>query len=291
MSVITVSSNNSTRGSVAGSGTYTDGAQITITATANSGYFFACWHDGKRVVSSNPTYTHTVNGDCTLTAYFYSEIDGVEIYGMCSANCKHRVMNVGQVISLIQEMAANGWQVPTGYIPTTAVNSVVEQNTGKLMKLFVGTQKEWKDWTGNKLDVLFIPTDDTTLTEITNLLTAIEDEIKALKNIVAKTEKREVLLGTEVTVSSGGKISVPTLKTTDKIEVAYAIDSDFLQVRYITVRAKWFFMTDIYYDAGSTSFVLGRVGAFMNEDEVLNFDLFWTPSGKCLIKSITRIKE
>ena len=166
MSVVTLSVNNSTRGAVAGGGTYDNGTQITVTATANSGSLFACWSIGEVVVSSNPSYTFSVSGNVTLTAHFYNDIDGAKIYGLCGANGKHRVLNIGQVISLIQEMAANDWKVPTGYIPKTAVNSIVEQSTGKELKFFINTQKVWADYKGDKTDMLFLPTDDTTLTEL-----------------------------------------------------------------------------------------------------------------------------
>lgn len=177
MSVITLAINNSTRGAVTGSGSYADGTSITVKATANNGYMFACWSDGTRVVSSTPSYTFTVSGNVTLTAYFYSDVSDVEIYGLCDANCKHRVMNIGQTISLIQEMAANDWKVPEGYVPETAVNGIVEQNTGKVLRLFIGTNNEWKNWTGNKKDVLFLPTDDTTLEELLDKLAEYETKV------------------------------------------------------------------------------------------------------------------
>ena len=43
MSKVTLSINDSARGSVIGAGTYEDGTQITVTANTNSGYIFACW--------------------------------------------------------------------------------------------------------------------------------------------------------------------------------------------------------------------------------------------------------
>lgn len=182
MSVVTLSVNNSTRGVVAGGGTYDNGTQITVTATANSGSLFACWSIGEVVVSSNPSYTFSVSGNVTLTAHFYNDIDGAKIYGLCGANGKHRVLNIGQVISLIQEMAANDWKVPTGYIPKTAVNSIVEQSTGKELKFFINTQKVWADYKGDKTDMLFLPTDDTTLTELQEAISRVSNELDTFKS-------------------------------------------------------------------------------------------------------------
>ena len=36
----------------------------------------------------------------------------VEVFGFCNANCRHRVLTLDQTANLIQEMAANGFQVP-----------------------------------------------------------------------------------------------------------------------------------------------------------------------------------
>lgn len=63
---ITVNSNDTTMGSVEGSGTYFIGETVTITATANEHYYFSQWSDG---VTSNPRVV-TVTGDMTYTAVF-----------------------------------------------------------------------------------------------------------------------------------------------------------------------------------------------------------------------------
>lgn len=53
-------------GTVTGAGTYPEGATVTLTATANSGYTFSQWNDGN---TQNPR-TITVNGNATYTATF-----------------------------------------------------------------------------------------------------------------------------------------------------------------------------------------------------------------------------
>ena len=63
---ITVNSNDTTMGSVEGSGIYFIGETVTITATANEHYYFAQWSDG---MTSNPRVI-TVTGDVTYTAVF-----------------------------------------------------------------------------------------------------------------------------------------------------------------------------------------------------------------------------
>ena len=66
---ITASSNNSSYGTVSGGGTYNEGSQVTITATANSGYRFKEWNDGN---TDNPRVI-TVTKDAIYTAHFEAE--------------------------------------------------------------------------------------------------------------------------------------------------------------------------------------------------------------------------
>ena len=65
---VNVLSISSAMGSVSGSGTYSAGQQITISATANNGYRFTQWNDGN---TDNPR-TITVTEDATYTAMFAS---------------------------------------------------------------------------------------------------------------------------------------------------------------------------------------------------------------------------
>ncbi len=76
---ITVTSNNNAWGTVSGGGTFDEGAVITITATANSGYRFVRWNDG----DTNATRAVTVTANATYTATFEAvtgigDVDAVE---------------------------------------------------------------------------------------------------------------------------------------------------------------------------------------------------------------------
>ncbi|MCR5040379.1 MAG: hypothetical protein K6A94_13720, partial [Bacteroidales bacterium] len=67
---INVSANPSHGGQVAGGGSYDQGQQCTVTATANAGYTFTNWTEGGNVVSTNASYSFTVTGNRTLVANF-----------------------------------------------------------------------------------------------------------------------------------------------------------------------------------------------------------------------------
>lgn len=67
---IAVSANPTQGGTVTGGGTYPAGQSCTVAATANNGYVFSNWTENGNVVSTNASYTFTVNGNRTLVANF-----------------------------------------------------------------------------------------------------------------------------------------------------------------------------------------------------------------------------
>ena len=58
-------------GAVSGGGTFAEGTQVTVTATANDGYTFVAWQEGgTKIENAGTSYTYTVNGNRSLTAVF-----------------------------------------------------------------------------------------------------------------------------------------------------------------------------------------------------------------------------
>ncbi|MCR5646350.1 MAG: choice-of-anchor J domain-containing protein [Bacteroidales bacterium] len=70
---INVSADPAVGGTVTGGGTYDEGSSCTVTATANTDYDFENWTENGTVVSTNASYTFTVNGDRNLVAHFSYE--------------------------------------------------------------------------------------------------------------------------------------------------------------------------------------------------------------------------
>ncbi len=66
----TVSVNATTGGTASGGGTCRDGDSITVTATPSDGYHFVKWTESGNEVSTDASYTFTVDKDRTLTAVF-----------------------------------------------------------------------------------------------------------------------------------------------------------------------------------------------------------------------------
>ena len=76
---LTVTSKNTTYGTVTGGGTYSQGESVTVKATAKSGYKFAGWMNGTSTVSSNETYTFTMPGNnYSLQAMFIYDISSIK---------------------------------------------------------------------------------------------------------------------------------------------------------------------------------------------------------------------
>ncbi len=71
---VTVTSNNDAFGTVTGGGTYEEGTNVTLTATANEGYKFINWNDGN---TDNPRQV-TVTSNLNYMANF-GEADGLKV--------------------------------------------------------------------------------------------------------------------------------------------------------------------------------------------------------------------
>ena len=61
-------------GTASGGGSVEAGAQVTVTASASSGYTFSGWRENGIIVSTSASYTFTVTGDRSLTAVFAAVI-------------------------------------------------------------------------------------------------------------------------------------------------------------------------------------------------------------------------
>jgi Divergent InlB B-repeat domain len=67
---ITVEALPAADGTVSSGGTFTEGSQCTVTATAKSGFVFVHWLENGKVVSTSESYTFTLNANVTLIADF-----------------------------------------------------------------------------------------------------------------------------------------------------------------------------------------------------------------------------
>ena len=67
---VSVAANPTNGGTVTGGGTYTEGESCTVTATASNGYTFVNWTENGDVISSEASYTFTVNENHNLVANF-----------------------------------------------------------------------------------------------------------------------------------------------------------------------------------------------------------------------------
>ena len=67
---IAVSASPSADGTVMGGGTYTSGANVTVTATAKTGHTFTNWTENGSVVSTSASYSFTATSNRTLVANF-----------------------------------------------------------------------------------------------------------------------------------------------------------------------------------------------------------------------------
>ncbi len=57
-------------GAVVGTGSYSHGEDVTLTATPNTGYSFVNWKEGSTILSTNSTLTFEATGSRSLSANF-----------------------------------------------------------------------------------------------------------------------------------------------------------------------------------------------------------------------------
>ena len=67
---ITATASPTAGGTITGAGTYNEGATVTLTATAATGYTFAKWTKNGTQVSTNATYSFTATADAAYVAVF-----------------------------------------------------------------------------------------------------------------------------------------------------------------------------------------------------------------------------
>ena len=67
---VTLTANPAEGGEVTGAGTFEEGTEVTVTATANDGYTFYRWTENGSDVSYSSSYSFVVTEDCNLVANF-----------------------------------------------------------------------------------------------------------------------------------------------------------------------------------------------------------------------------
>lgn len=88
---VTCLTNPAQGGTATGSGTFSEGTTVTLTATPASGYYFVNWSEGSNIVSTTAIFTFNISSNKTYTANF----------------------NLIPVISVIQPNGGETWRVAT----------------------------------------------------------------------------------------------------------------------------------------------------------------------------------
>ena len=86
-----------------------------------------------------------------------------------------------------------------------AVNSVVEQNKGKALKFFVGTQAEYDAYAGDKTNLFAVISDDTTKQSIIDTLS---QHTKSINGIIDGSISVNKINGVEITKDENGVLRV-----------------------------------------------------------------------------------
>ncbi len=99
---ITLSANDEAFGTVSGEGTFTEGIEVTVTATDKEGYRFKEWQENGQVIEgAGAQYTFVLTSNRTLTAVFEEKVsnlnmklaEAVKVYPNPAANVLHITLN------------------------------------------------------------------------------------------------------------------------------------------------------------------------------------------------------
>ena len=100
---ITATVNPAQSGTVTGGGSYTYGTTCTLTALANQDYVFVNWTENGTQVSTNASYSFTVNGARSLVANFYLDLPELHVMSL-----SHSDFIAGQQASVTWKVRNDG---------------------------------------------------------------------------------------------------------------------------------------------------------------------------------------
>ena len=106
---ITALVNPENAGTVTGAGTYSHGATVTLTATANEGYSFVNWTENGNVYCTNATCVSTAAGDRTLVANFEEVVTTITQTSSLTSGCNWWTANMDITLEQLETaLGANG---------------------------------------------------------------------------------------------------------------------------------------------------------------------------------------
>lgn len=209
---ITAEASPAEGGTVSGSGSYTEGTSVTLTATASEGYRFVDWVEGDQTVNTDATYIFTATGNRTLTARFeklYTVIVSPAEGGIATAD--KTTAAAGETITLTATPSSGYYFVEWKVVPD---NISIQENQFTMPAGDVEVQAVFG------LSVTNITLDKTELslyTEGSETLTAtIEPDNATNQTVIWSSDKPEVAAvdNGKVTAVAAGK-AIITATTSD----------------------------------------------------------------------------
>ena len=269
-----------TNGTVTGTGTYNYGTEVTLTATANTGYEFVNWTKGDEEVSTNATYTFIATEDITLAANFAPVVipptlvtPSVESGIFSVGNGKYVQFSTG---NLQYEVGTNTWSFASeqyeviGGDPYTGSNNTnygmnVPGYTGKL-DLFAWSSdgKFGVNPSNTDDDYGYAATDFVdwgTLVNETGWYTLTKDE---MKHILARTKNGKTLWALATVNGLNGLILLPDNWNTSISLVYGYVPTQFVYTENQLTVAQWEALEAegaVFLPAGGS-----RTGGYGNEE-------------------------
>ncbi len=122
---ITLSSTSG--GYAVGSGSFTAGSPVTVTATANDGYQFVQWTENGTAVSTNATYTFTADSDRSLVANFEATLSALQTWRSDAFGTSENAGNAADGADPDHDGLPNLIEYATGSLPANAASALPPQ--------------------------------------------------------------------------------------------------------------------------------------------------------------------
>lgn len=150
-----------------------------------------------------------------------------QVYALDAGGNKIATLTTAQILEAIAEA------IETGQVPSELkafIDAIKEQNKGKGLKFWIGTQAEFLALESTSDDIIYFINDSTNLLELSNALEQLEEQLQSGAFVVKKSEEADN--ATNVTANINGK-AISSIFESDGTTVKEATNAKSLNGKVI----------------------------------------------------------
>ncbi len=181
---LTLEANPTTGGTVTGAGNYAAGAEVSVSATATTGYQFVNWTKGGVEVSSQASFTYTMPAQAVTLVANFEEVPYEDEMPLKNLGSKGNVLEEGNVYNIFDDTAMGLYVVS---IRVSRLPEVFENAEGYVLKVGEKTYTLLQNIFNADIFEVNIPKSDAAEQELEDgLFSAIKPETYLLKELGSK---------------------------------------------------------------------------------------------------------